>query len=213
MSVKDTSARRALNVAWCHFAVTSRLKVALHQHATLQAYYRALTFTVAERRCINLYPFQQARWRPHKHIKHNSSVDRIRRHLKHLSVFACKSAAVACAPGLGDLAHTHCTPPYRELLPQAEVHEVCLVVQLLKNNVLPFPLMKRSELCLQQTRCGLSGNELLRLKRVIGHIICESVHGKKLQGKKGNAHLPMEKMRDTCRTHSAVVCKVCNCRM
>ena len=52
-------------------------------------------------------------------------------------------------PGLTSLPHADCPPPQGKLLPQAEVHKVWLVMQLLKNDVLPLPLMKWREFCLQ----------------------------------------------------------------
>ena len=52
-------------------------------------------------------------------------------------------------PSLTGLANTDCPAPQGKLLPHAKVHEMRLVVQLLKDDVLPLPLVQRGELCLQ----------------------------------------------------------------
>lgn len=45
-------------------------------------------------------------------------------------------------PGLCGLAYANCSAPQGKLLPHAEVHEVWLVMQLLKDDVLPLPLVQ-----------------------------------------------------------------------
>lgn len=60
----------------------------------------------------------------------------------HLKLGQPYMACCRTPPSLTGFTHTDSSPPQGKLLPRAEVHEVRLVVQLLEDDVLPFPLVQ-----------------------------------------------------------------------